>query len=217
VAARTELARISENDSRLHAEYQAHLDTLWRRLLSNDPEVVLGLLAEAFEDNEAAAAPVGVHGSEAAMVVLVPPPGAIPERRPATTPTGNLTLKRLTKRETADFYKIMVCGYVLATVKEAFAVAPGLSHVRIVALRSSGVDAWGSPRVEAILAARFARQTLQGVQWATADAHVIVNDASEQLTARFVGPSQEFAPLDLSAEKDIAAVVAAVDARELVS
>ncbi len=87
-AAQAEVAAITENDRGLHAEDQAQLDALWQRLLDNDPDVVLGMLAEAFEDNEAAAASVGVHACEASLVVLVPNPAAVPERRPATTPAG---------------------------------------------------------------------------------------------------------------------------------
>jgi hypothetical protein len=67
-----EAAALVEGDQRLHADHQAQLDALWQRLLDNDPDVVLSSLAEAFEDNEAAAAPVGVEASEASLVVLVP-------------------------------------------------------------------------------------------------------------------------------------------------
>ena len=149
------------------------------------------------------------------MVILVPSTSAVPERRPTVTAAGNLSLKKLTKRESADFYKLLVCGYVLATVKEAFAVAPGLTHVRIVALRNPGTDAYGKARIEALLGARFARAALDGVQWASADAYVVVNDTSTERTARFAGPSKEFAALDLAAEPELAAVVAAVDLEEL--
>ncbi|GAA4997618.1 hypothetical protein [Actinopolymorpha pittospori] len=217
MAASAEIAAAIAKNQRLHAQYQTDLDRLWQRLLQNDPEIVLGTLAEAFEDNDAAAAPVGVAGSEASLVVLVPTSAAIPERRPATTSAGNLTLKKLTKREIADFYKLMVCGYVLATVKEAFAVAPGLTHTSIVALRDDGPDAYGHPRVEAILAARFARQALRDVRWTTADAVRIVSDASELLTVKQAGASKEFAPLDLDSEPDIAKVVQAVDVSDLLS
>lgn len=202
-------------DQRAHGAYQEELDMLWGRLLDNDPDVVLGTLAEAFEDNEAAAAPVGITGSEASVVVLVPSTSAVPERRPTLTAAGNLSLKKLTKRESADLYKLLVCGYVLATVKEAFAVAPALAHVRVVALRSPGTDAYGKNRIEVLLGARFARVALDGVQWASADASVVVNDTSTERTARFVGPSKELTALDLAAEPDLAAVVAAVDLDEL--
>jgi hypothetical protein len=42
----------------------------------------MATLAGAFEDNDAAAAAVGIEGSEASLVVLVPPVSALPERRP---------------------------------------------------------------------------------------------------------------------------------------
>lgn len=214
-AAHVEIEAIAGADLAKHRAYQDELDQLWGRLVGNDPDVVLGTLAEAFEDNQAAAAPIGVAGAEAALVVLVPSPAAVPERRPTTTPAGNLSLKKLTKRESADFYKLLVCGYVLATVKEAFAVAPGLTHVRVAALRSSGADAYGRARAEVLLGARFARTALDGVRWADADSTIVVNDISTELLARFVGPSKEFAPLDLRAEPDLAAVVTAVDLEAL--
>ncbi len=175
----------------------------------------MGTLAEAFEDNEAAAAPIGVVGSEASVVVVVPPTSAVPERLPATTAAGNLSLKKMTKRQHADIYKLLVCGYVLATVKEAFAVAPGLTHVRVVALRRAETDAYGKARIEALLAARFSRDALFGVQWATVDAAVIVNDVSTDRIARLSGPNKEFSAIDLAGEPDLAAVIAAVDLTEL--
>jgi hypothetical protein len=214
-AAAAEVASIRARDAQLHAEYQGQLDQMWTRLTENDPDVLLGVLAEAFEDNEAAAAPVGVEGAEASVVVLVPGVDAVPDRKPATTSAGNLTLKKLTKRDTADFYKLLVCGYVLATVKEAFAVAPGLTHLRVVALRLAGRDAYGNARVEAVLGARFARAALVGVRWADAHAAAVVSDTSEDLTVKQVGPSKEFGALDLSTEPGIAAVVAAFDIDDL--
>jgi hypothetical protein len=42
-------------------------------LCDNDPDVVLATLAEAFEDNEAPAAPVAVDDAELDLVVLAPP------------------------------------------------------------------------------------------------------------------------------------------------
>ncbi|MET8845388.1 ribosomal protein L7/L12 [Amycolatopsis sp. NPDC004625] len=214
-AAQAELAELRASNRRAHDRWQAELDALWRRLNENDADVVLGTLAEAFEDNEAAAAPIGVDGDEASVVVAVPGSSAIPERRPTTTAAGNLSLKKLTKRELADFYKVLVCGYVLATVKEAFAVAPALQWVRIVAVRSAGLDAYGRSRTEVVLGARFSREALVGVRWDTADAVTVVNDTHDQLQVRFTGPSREITPLELAGEPDLAAVVAAVDLDEL--
>jgi hypothetical protein len=215
VAAHAELAVIADSNQWAVFAYQAELDQLWQRLLNNDPEIVLGTLAEAFEDNEAAAAPVGVLGTEASIAVLVPTPNEIPERKPALTSAGNLTLKKLTRREHADFYKLMVCGYVLVTVKEALAVAPGLTHVRVVAIRTVGPDAYGRPKVEAVLAGRIARQALVGVQWSTASATTIVNEVSDELLLRQAGASKELTALDLYSNPDIASLINAVDLTDL--
>ncbi len=213
-AAQAELAALREENRLLHEQWQAELDGLWQRLLDNDPDIVLGTLAEAFEDNDAAAAPIGVEAGEASIVVLVPNTSAVPERRPTTTAAGNLSLKKLTKRELADLYKLMVCGYVLTTVREAFAVAPGLRSQRIIAVRNTAPDAYGQIHAEAILAARFSRESLDGVQWDVADAAAIVNDASDELRVKTTGPSQQLTALSMSAEPDIAAVIAAVNLDE---
>jgi hypothetical protein len=67
------------------------------RLAGNDPDTVLATLAEAFEDNEAPAAAVGIDGAELMLIVLVPDEGTVPEQMPATTQTGNLKLRKLAK------------------------------------------------------------------------------------------------------------------------
>ena len=198
------------------AEYQRDLDYWWQHLLSNDPPFVLATLATAFEDNEAAAAAVGVEDDEVSVVVAVPPVTDLPERLPTTTPSGNLSLKKLTKRESADLYKAMVCGYMLATVKEAFAVAPGIESVRVVALRRSPADAYGTTKAEAILATRIFRRALIGVQWGSASSTMILRDAGTETAIRVTGPSKELSPLDLRDEPELIALLGAVDLNELV-
>lgn len=214
VTARAEIAAIEADNERRRNEVQAHLDELWARLLANDPDVVLGTLAEAFEDNEAPAAAVGIEGGEVSLVVLVPAATELPERKPDITPAGNLTLKRLTKREAAELYREMVCGYVLATVKEAFAVAPGLTGANVVAVRRTEKDAYGRARIDALLAAHLARPALHGIQWAHADAMAITRDASDTLKMRLIGPSKDLAPLDLTTDPDIARLIASFDQEE---
>ncbi len=46
---------------------------------------MLATLEEAFEDNEAPAAAVGVNDDEVALVVLVPGSEVVPEQTPSTT------------------------------------------------------------------------------------------------------------------------------------
>jgi hypothetical protein len=163
-------------------------------------------LAQAFEDNESAAAAVGVEGAEVTLAVVVPSTDALPDRRPTTTPAGNLSLKKLTRRETSDFYKLLVCGHVLVTVKEAFAVAPAITSARIVAVRHSPPDAYGDLKPEVVLAARFEKARLDGILWLEADAARVVNDASSELILIQKGASQELAAIDTAGEVDLAEV-----------
>jgi hypothetical protein len=136
--------------------------TLWQRLIASHPDVVLAVLGHAFESSSANAAPLGVWDTEAHLVLLAPDLAALPERYPTTTAAGNLSLRKFTKGEMADLYKQLVAGLVLATAKETFSVAPGVTGIRIVVLRNTSADAYGKIRPEAILAARIARAALNG-------------------------------------------------------
>jgi len=66
-----------------------------------------------------------------------------------------------------------------------------------------------------VLAARFERSRLVGVQWARADATRVVNDASTERLLIQKGATQELTPIDLAKEPQLAEVVAAVDFEEL--
>jgi len=198
------------------AAWQQHLDQRWHQLCGNVPEVVLETLEEAFEDNEAPSAAVGVSADEVSLAVLVPGVDqVVPERMPATTQAGNLSLRKLPQRDRAAYYKLFVCGQVLVTVREALAVAPGLAAARVAVLRTDGVDAYGRPRVSCLLAATFDRSALRGVQWQAADAAAIVHDTSRELLLNPRPRTGELLPLDLAAEPALAQLVAAVDLAEL--
>lgn len=211
-------AAIQQEVNRLRqqfAQYQLELDGWWTRLLANEPEVVQHQLAEAFEDNEAAAAPLGVSDGEATLVVLLPGEEAVPARTPSTTQAGNPSLKNMTKRDHDAFYNILAAGYTLVTVKEAFAVAPNLDSVRIVAVRGVGADAYGKKKGEALLAARIRREKLADVQWLTVDAPTILADVADELVLNQKGAAKSLSPLDLTKEPELAQVVAAIDFEEL--
>ncbi len=200
----------NEREAANQAQYvavQQEIDQLWQRLITNDPDVVLAVLSHAFQTSGANAAPLGVWDAEAQMTLLAPDPAALPERHPTTTAAGNLSLKKFTKGEIADLYRQLVAGLVLATVKEGFAVAPGITDIRIVALRATPADPYGKIHPESILAAHIPRAALNGVQWTRVDALSVVNKISSELLTRTAGPSKGFAPLDLKAEPDIARLI----------
>ncbi|SNT49914.1 hypothetical protein SAMN05421812_107261 [Asanoa hainanensis] len=198
------------------AHWQQELDRQWQALVSNDPDSVLRTLAEAFEDNEAASAAVGVDADEVSLVVLVPPASqAIPEQMPGRTAAGNLSMKKITQTDKADFFKQFVCGQVLVTLREAFAVAPGLRAARVIVLRNDGHDPYGRPNMPCLLAVSVTRRALEGVRWHDADAIDILNAAAHETLMAQKGRSKELSPLDLTDEPDIAALIASVDLEEL--
>ncbi|MGY1777071.1 DUF4236 domain-containing protein [Geodermatophilus sp. SYSU D00804] len=213
VAAEAEIAALRQEAQRQQADLQARLDEWWWALSTNDPDTVIAALAEAFEDNEAAAAPLGVDGDEVALVVLAPPETVVPERMPATTQAGNLSLRKLPKGERAQLYTEAVMGHVLVTLKEALAVAPAIRSARVVALRAAGTDAYGRPRLDCLLAGHWTRAALTGVQWSTADASTIARDTAAELLVDV--KAKELRPLDLTGQPGLQALLDVVDVDEL--
>jgi hypothetical protein len=207
LATRMECSELEAAGQAQYVAVQQETDKLWQRLITNDPDVVLAVLSHAFQNSSAHAAPLGIWDAEAQLALLAPDVAALPERHPTTTAAGNLSLKKFTKGEMADLYKQLVAGLVLATAKEAFAVTPGVTEIRIVVLRNAPADAYGRIRPEAILAARVARAALNGVRWNKADALTILNEISSELVTRIAGPSKAFAPLDLKTEPDVARLI----------
>ncbi|MCO1597645.1 DUF4236 domain-containing protein [Micromonospora sp. RHAY321] len=198
------------------ATWQQYLDQRWQQLCSNSPEVVLETLEEAFEDNEAPSAAVGLTVDEVSLVVLVPSVDqVVPERMPTTTQAGNLSLRKLPQRDRAAYYKQFLCGQVLVTVREALAVAPAVASARIAVLRRDEPDSYGRPRVSCLLAVKFDRQALNGVQWQTADAARIVIDTSTELILNHRARTGELQPLNLATEPALAELLNAVDLAEL--
>jgi hypothetical protein len=57
--------------------------------------------------------------------VLVPDEDAVPERMPARTQAGNLTLGKLPKAERSALYLLLIAGYVLVTLREERAAPEG--------------------------------------------------------------------------------------------
>jgi hypothetical protein len=195
------------------AHAQQELDTQWARLTGNDPDTVLATLAEAFEDNEAPAAPVGIDGTEISLIMLVPDEEAVPERLPATTQAGNLTLRKLPKAERSALYLLLIAGHVLVTLREAFAVAPDVEAARVIAVRRSGPDIYGRPVLDCMVAGRWTRTAFNGVRWADGDAgNILAGTATELVLNRKRG---QILPVDLSTESEIRDLLSSMDTTDL--
>jgi hypothetical protein len=140
---------------------------------------------------------------------------AIPEQMPGRTAAGNLSLKKITQAAKSDYFKQFVCGQILVTLREAFAVAPGLNSARVIALRNDGRDPYGRPNMPCLVAVSITRRALQGVRWHEADAIDILNAATHDQLLLQKGRSKELSPLDLTNEPEIAALINAVDLDDL--
>lgn len=190
---------------------QAELDARWKELLTNDTDVVLATLNEAFESGGMHAAAVSVDGAEASIAVIVPGEDVVPERLPSTTAAGNISLRKPTKIEAAGLYLTAICGHAIAAVRESLAVAPGLAAVRVVVVRHGGADVYGHPRMECMLVATFSRDSLSGIDWEHAGSTDIVNQCATDVSRNVGSRTQSVEPIDLSDEPDLVNLVSSID------
>jgi len=184
---------------------QAELDQEWSRLVANDPETVMETLEAAFEDNEAPAVPIDCHADEAAIVMVYPDIGQIPESKPAVTSSGKPTTQKRTKTERNELYAQSLASNVLATVREAFAVAPGLAKVAVLTVCKDD-SMGGIPMVTALCAVAFDRPLVDRFDWSRLDP-LRTLELGEPCLWNRGGRTAELAPLDLTGEPEIAQVL----------
>jgi hypothetical protein len=187
------------------AAAQAELDEEWSRLVANDPATVMHALEAAFDDNEAPAVPIDCHGDGAAIVMVYPDVGQIPESKPAVTPSGQPTVHKRTQTERNELYAQSLASNVLATVREAFAVAPSLANVAVLTVCKDD-SRGGIPMVTALALVVFGRPLVERFDWNRLDPLRTLELGDPCLLARR-GRTGELAPLDLSGEPEIAAVL----------
>jgi hypothetical protein len=193
------------------ADQQRHLDEEWGRLLGNDPHTVIMTLDEAFGDNDAPATAVDVDGDRATVVMLMDGEDSVPEKKPALTPSGKPTLHQISKTDRSDLYRGWVYSNVLATVREALAVAPQLGAVTVVVLRREPPTPYGEHPLSAIYAGTMARERCDRIDWKSPAAVNAVLDADDLLIAA-KGRTKSLVPIDLAQRLDLAEVVRAFEA-----
>lgn len=188
-----------------HAAEQAEVDLDWQKLQANDPEVTLAALEQAFADNEAPAAAIDCEGDHTTVVMqFVTPEAIIPAKKPARTPTGKRTLKKRTKTEINALYLQALGSNVLATVKEAFAVAPGTHFVQMIVVRREADGALG-----VIYLGEFDRHGFSAASGARDPARSL--EMAEDVELNLKGRTEEVARLKLSDREDLSAVVTTVE------
>jgi hypothetical protein len=201
-------SKVAAEEERRQAERaaeQAELDEEWEKLCANEPELTMLALEQAFADNEAPAAPVDCEDDSATVVMQFQPPEAIvPERKPARTPTGKRTLKKRTKTEVNALYLQALGSNVLATVKEAFAVAPGTHRVQILVVRREPRDE-DAGELAAIYAGEFDRGGYAGASGSRDPGKALELATHSELSLK--GRTEQVAPLDLAERSDLQVVL----------
>jgi hypothetical protein len=184
--ARSLAADAHSRAQREHQEQQAAADAWWNALHRGEPAVVTAALKAAFSDNLAPVVVVGTTPSAAALTVLLPGMQVLPEKMAHTTPTGKLSSKAWPKTQLNEVYADLLGAHLLATIREAWAVAPSLANLRIIGVRRA---------TEARLEALF------DVEVSRADGHwhddtwgTVVLSAREQQGLNRFGQSAEVRP-----------------------
>jgi hypothetical protein len=193
----------AEQDRRAtaHAAEQRELDADWEKLQANDPELTLAALNRAFADNEAPAKAIDCKGNRTTVVMQFPEPSAIvPDRKPDRTPTGKRTLKKRTKTEINSLYLEALGSNAMATVKEAFAMAPGTQSVQLLVTRRE-TDSKNAGQIVAIYAGEFDRASHEGASGSREPARALV--LAHRSTLNLKGKTAQVAPLDLKDRPDL--------------
>lgn len=125
-----ETRRLAETYQDLHVE----ADEWWAALCGNDEATVCEAVNTAFADNPAAGCAVGVSGSTLSIVMRQQDIDSLPSQTPGVTSAGRPTLKALTKKDRIGWWLTILCSNLVATAKEAFAVAPGITEISIAVL-----------------------------------------------------------------------------------
>ncbi|MEU3842983.1 TerD family protein [Streptomyces sp. NPDC028635] len=155
---------LAAEEVRLHSVHQrlvAEADQWWRCLLGNDEETVCEMVNYAFSDNPAAGCAVGVADSVLSVVMRQQDIDTLPDQTPGLTPSGRPTLKKLTKRDRTLWWLTAMGSNVVATLKEAFAVAPGITAVDLAVLTRLP----DTQRLGIVLYGRWTRQVVEGGPW----------------------------------------------------
>ncbi|MFE2384553.1 TerD family protein [Streptomyces misionensis] len=133
----------------------------WQALLANDEATVCEAVNTAFSDNPAAGCAVGVDGSVLSVVVRQQDLDSMPGQTPGLTPAGRPTLKNLTKRDRVLWWLTSMGSNIVATLKEGFATAPGITAIDLAVLTRLP----DTQRLGFVAYGRWTRQAIESTPW----------------------------------------------------
>ncbi|MFA3877407.1 TerD family protein [Streptomyces sp. MMCC 100] len=133
----------------------------WQALLANDEDTVCEAVNTAFSDNPAAGCAVGVDGSVLSVVVRQQDLDSMPGQTPGLTSSGRPTLKNLTKRDRVLWWLTSMGSNIVATLKEGFATAPGITAIDLAVLTRLP----DTQRLGFVAYGRWTRQAIESTPW----------------------------------------------------
>jgi stress response protein SCP2 len=137
----------------------------WQALLANDEGTVCEAVNTAFADNPAAGCAVGVDGSVMSVLMRHQDLDTLPTQTPGLTSSGRPTLKNLTKRDRLLWWLTAMGSNVIATLKEGFATAPGISAIDLAVLTRLP----DTQRLGFVAYGRWSRQAIEATAWRVAE------------------------------------------------
>jgi hypothetical protein len=196
--------RADEESRRLKAEAemargaeQEELDSMWRRLLANEPEVIFDELDGAFEDSEVPAAPLDVQDDRLVLAVSMPPVEAlVPGTELDDDERGRPTVYVRDAKTKKGLWCVVMGGNILAAAKEAFAVCPGINYASVLGF----VKDDNEKSITLLYVGTFSRPQLAQVDWGTSDALDVLN--THAMHTLFQDP-ECLVPLDVTDEPQL--------------
>ncbi|MFG2794055.1 TerD family protein [Streptomyces sp. NPDC048419] len=137
----------------------------WQGLLAGDEDIVCEAVNTAFADNPAAGCAVGVDGSVMSVLMRHQDLDTLPTQTPGLTSSGRPTLKTLTKRDRLLWWLTSMGSHVIATLKEGFATAPGITAIDLAVLTRLP----DTQRLGFVAYGRWSRQAIEAGPWRQAE------------------------------------------------
>jgi hypothetical protein len=149
-----------------------------RALFRNEPGAVLASLEHAYSDNRTPAIPIKCEDGVVTVALVVRDVEALlGNRRPGTTAAGNPSLSVWPKRDRNGFYVAAILSDIVATAKEGFADAPGVSAINVVVIRRTGQEDGGPVTLDAVLRIEVPRSAVVAQDWSRTTPSEALNEA----------------------------------------
>ncbi len=135
IEVRAEVDRRFDEACRDVRRCQDEADRWWNALNDGDPVVLAAVLSNAFAYARLPVRVAATDGRSAVLILTMPGLDVLPKKIPHVTPTGRLASKAWPATEVNAAYQRLLGGYMLATVRQAWAVGPPLRQLRIIGVR----------------------------------------------------------------------------------